>query len=1008
MTHFLTAYIRAIENIRATGNDTELSYRPAIEQMLQAAAAENDTAKTHTILHEPARVRGSAPDFCVMAAGGAPLGYVECKKRGEDLERLAQGEQLQRYAALSPNILLTDGWRWLWLRDGKKAGGAELSAGMNAATRGDFIRLLETFYAQAPEKIGDSKRLANALAVRCINLRDELIHNIGARNDRLSGLYEAFKSHIYREMERADFADAFAQTTIYSLLLAKLRAPAAEPLDLHTAERNIPQTFALIRELSNFISALDNKRYADLHWVLRDVLAVINNMDAAAIVETMSFAQTAGIDDDDDPFLYFYENFLAAYDKQLRKVRGVYYTPLPVVRFIVRSVDEVLKRDFGINEGLANRHVTALDFAAGTGTFMLEVMRVLLNGKSEGERKLLAHEHALQNLYGFELLIAPYVIAHLKLSQFLADKQCGIDAADQSKPLKIFLTDTLSEAKERTRLLFLPALDEEIQTANQVKKDTPILAIIGNPPYAGHSQNKDAYIKDLVKDAYYGVDGEKIKERNLKWLQDDYVKFIRFAEHKMETVERGIVAVITNHGFLDNPTFRGMRRHLMTTFNQLYFLDLHGNANKKETTPDGGADKNVFDIKQGVCISLLIKNPDLPRGVFHYDLFGERQDKYDFCEANALSSVTWKELKPESPFYLFIPQDKEAATKYNAFPSVTDIFNLSSVGIVTARDKLTIAFDEAEIRQRATAFAAMPTEQARQKFNLGDDKRDWSVEEAQKDLNSGNLADENFQPIAYRPFDTRYTYYTGKSRGFHCMPRKDVMNQMLAGENLGLVTVRQVAEGNFNHAIIVNSIIESRMTLSNKGIGYLYPLYCYDGVIGREYKKTENLKPEFRQWINDHYGEQLPPESILAYVYAVLHSPRYRTRYADFLRGDFPRIPFVKDITEFHHRAAIGQQLINAHLLPDNNAAITVSLQGANLKADRVKHQGDKLFFNQQSYFSPIPREVFEFKIGGYQPLDKYLKSRKGRELTLRDVDTIKQAAAAIAFTLTKMQEIDA
>ena len=801
---WLNSYIKKIDDIRQSGADTELSYRAAIDNMLSAAAEKPATA-TLKILHEPKRQKGNAPDFRITNEGGAVVGYVECKKPGANLSAMAVGEQLKRYGDLSSNIILTDGWRWLLLRNGKKIREVTIGAKIEGDTKNDFINLLNIFFTAEAEKIGAAKRLAASLAARCELLRQELVNKINGDKGKLRGLFDAFRKLIYRDMTEEQFSDAFAQTTVYALLMAKLRAGEGKKPDLYTVKKHIPQTFALIRELSGFLCELDNTEYSDLLWVVDDILVIVNNMDVAAVIETMSYTQKTGVTDSDDPFLYFYENFLAAYNAKLRKTRGVYYTPLPVVRFIVRAVDDILKGDFGMKNGLADKSVTALDFATGTGTFILETMRLVLNDKSQAECKLLTKEHLLKNCYGFEFLIAPYAIAHLKLSQFLTDRQCGIDENLQEKQLKIFLTNTLEEASAQMDIPILPALSDEAKGASKIKK-SPILVIMGNPPYSGHSQTaskiigerehkkikgkkvkdiRDTWINDLLQD-YYQVDGAPLGERNPKWLQDDYVKFIRFAQHKIQQLERGVVAIITNHGFLDNPTFRGMRQSLMNTFDQLYFLDLHGNAKKKETAPDGGKDVNVFDIQQGVGISLLIKNPALKKGVFHSDLFGKQQYKYNFCEAESIKSIKWRALKPESPFYLFIPQDKTVAKKYQKYTSINDIFNISGVGITTAHDDFVIDFQEGDLLNRFIQFANSKRDAETLHSYFGVKyKMGWDILRGYDALQETKDIGQLVKNIHYRPFDNRYILY--EDRLVWRAVRK-IMRHMLEGNNLALIT----------------------------------------------------------------------------------------------------------------------------------------------------------------------------------------------------------------------------
>jgi len=1005
--HWIATYTKEITAVAATGNATEFSYRTAIDNMLHAAVTE--FGLDARILQEPSRVKNSgAPDFRVSAKGGGVIGYVECKTPGDNLQKLTTKAQLEKYRALSGNILLTDSWHWLLLRNGKKIGHVVLAEKPGQQVKADFTNLLHTFMEAEAEKIGDAKRLAAALARRCAILRAGLkTHaNDDPAQSRLHGLLEAFRTALDTELSFTKFADAFAQTLVYSLLLAKLKAPAGTKLDLYGINRHIPANFAVIREITTFLQGLNDSEYEDIAWVVDDILAIINTMDAAAVSESMSYRKDGkGFTDDDDPYIYFYEDFLAAYDAKLRERCGAYYTPPPVVKFIVRAADDVLRRDFGLANGLAETDaVTALDFAAGTGTFLLEMMRTVLSGAPPARRNMLTHGHVLKNFYGFELIMAPYVIAHLKLSQFLADNDVPLE---QDERINIFLTNTLEPIGKQIELPMMPKLADEANRAQQVK-DSPVLVITGNPPYFVHSQNKGEWITGLM-DAYKHIDGKKLKESNSKILLDDYVKFIRFAQWKMGQVERGIIAIITNHGFLDNPTFRGMRKSLINTFDALYFLDLHGNAQKKETAPDGSKDENVFGIMQGVAISILIKNSQAQKkGVFHADLYGRRDTKYTACLDSDIKTIQWRKIEAARPFYLFIPRNEKAAKRYEKYYSVKDMFVAQSTGIKSHRDHFAFAFDAKEIESRLNKMIDINvnTENLREIYNLKD-TRDWSLDSARKLLMTNHSFDKFLKPCLYRPFDTRWCYYGRETMELH---RPEVMDHMLAGDNLGLVTVRQVAEEKFSHAIAVDTTIDNRLTHSNKGAGYLFPLYRYDSEMGKTVR-NENLTPKFRRWINDHYGTAHSPEAILGCIYAILHSPDYRKRYADFLRTDFPRIPFPDKNDKFQRLSAIGLELIAAHLLRDHCTGDLAKHDGTGTshRVDKVNYdeKTERLYFNKSEWFAPVPPKVFNFQIGGYKPLDKYLKSRQGRTLTLPETETIQKAANAIAFTIVKMQEID-
>jgi type I restriction-modification system DNA methylase subunit len=840
------AYFNAIKSLDVS-DATEHTLRGALENLLnEIAKGENNKIK---IIHEPKKDTSGlgAPDF-KFKLNEAILGYLENKKTSESLDQALKSKQISKYKQLSGNIILTNYLEWIWLKDGQiikretlcyanDVGYPRARLDLDKAEK--VGKLIASFYSTPPEKIAQTRVLSLALALRCHELRDFLLEELlrqaakEHQEDRLYGLYQVFQRDVFHALELKEFADAFSQTLGYGLFLAKLNAGEKTPVTLHNAKRFIPNNFELIQELVNFLDELDKVEYQGIKWLVEEILSIMNTLNLAVIQEDLSFIKPQlrllpQTEDErllfaKDPYIYFYEDFLKAYDKDTRKGRGVYYTPPPVVNFIVRAVNSILKDTFNITQGLADRRrVTVLDFATGTGTFLVEVVQQICEEVSEGTRDQIIQQHVLKNLYGFEYLIAPYTIAHLKLSQFLHDKGYVLRPKER---LQIYLTNTLEPIQPQENWL-LPALSREVGAAQAIK-EKPILVITGNPPYSGHSKNNGVWITKLIDD-YKRVDGKPLGEKNPKWLQDDYVKFIRFAQWKMQDVSEGIVAIITNHSFLDNPTFRGMRQSLMQTFNQIYVLNLHGNAKKKEKTPEGGKDENVFDIQQGVTISLLLKKENLSQAVYYADLWGSRKEKYHALLDAEHTTLEWKELKPNTPFYVFIPQNEELREEYERGWKVTEIFPVNSVGIVTARDSLTIHFSEQELWQTVQDFVARPVEDARRKYDLGKDARDWQVALAQRDLQDSGLTKEHVVPIIYRPFDTRYTYYTGKSRGFHCMPRGGVMRHMLAGENVALITSRMTKGENFKHAQVTDKITEVICMSSNtSNNGFVFPLYLY-------------------------------------------------------------------------------------------------------------------------------------------------------------------------------------
>ena len=677
MMDLLKPYFNAIKSLDAA-EATEHTLRGALETLLNAIAADENL--NVTVIHEPKRdkTKLGAPDFKIKL-NEAILGYLETKPIGENLDTVLKSDQIAKYKRLSGNLILTDYLEWLWLKDGRIINRETLcypsdvgnhKARLDPDKAEKAAKLIADFLSVPPDKLGNTNTLSRALAVRCHDLRDFLLEELERQEKehqegRLHGLYAVFKKEVFQELALKEFADAFAQTLGYGLFLAKLNAGEMTAVTLENAKRHISTNFALLRELVDFLDELERDEYRGIRWLVEEILSIMNALDLTAIHKDLAFTkrqdqQSAPTEDErllfaKDPYVYFYEDFLKAYDKDTLKGRGVYYTPLPVVNFIVRAVNDILKDTFDIAHGLADRkRVTVLDFATGTGTFLLEVLHHIFETVSEGVRAQVVKEHVLKNLYGFEYLIAPYTVAHLKLSQFLVDNGYPMQPGER---LNIYLTNTL-EPIEPQRNFLLRALSDEAEAAQAIK-DKPILVITGNPPYSGHSKNTGKWITDLI-DTYKQVDGKPLGEKNPKWLQDDYVKFIRFAQWKMEQVEEGVVGIITNHSFLDNPTFRGMRQSLMRTFNQMYLMDLHGNTKKKERTPEGGKDENVFDIEQGVAISLLVKKQGLSQAVYHADLWGTRQGKYQALIGAEKDTVEWTELHPSTPFYLFIPQDEVA------------------------------------------------------------------------------------------------------------------------------------------------------------------------------------------------------------------------------------------------------------------------------------------------------------------------------------------------------------
>jgi type ISP restriction-modification system protein/N-6 DNA methylase len=1023
------AFDRYLHSLRAipSGQKTEHTDRAALQSLLQAFA--NAAPNPAQVQHEPKRVaEKGAPDFKVTRQG-LILGYVETKAIGDNLDRVLKSEQIAKYKTLSNNIVLTDYLHFVWLnKDGVQretlcyptdleAPRFRLSGERVAAV----ARLLDGFFSSAPEGIGRAEQLALALAARSKLLRDYLGEELVRqqrehREGRLFGLFQIFRDQVFHELTLADFADAFAQMLAYGLFLARLNS-GTTLVTLHNAREYVPASFRLIRELVDFLTELERSEYRDVRWVIEEVLSIVNNLNLAAIHEDLSFRQRKAISrkvraasDEEhrlferDPFIYFYEDYLKAYDPAMRKGRGVYYTPPPIVNFIVRAVDDILKDSFGIADGLADhRRVTVLDFACGTGTFLLEVCQRIfenIGGADSGRADLIVRDHILKNLFGFEYLIAPYTIAHLKLSQYLRDQGHPLTGDER---LQVFLTNTLEPIEPQANFL-LPAVSAEVVAAQAVK-EKPILVITGNPPYSGHSKNNGTWARNSVLE-YRQLLKQQGRPSQSKWLQNDYVKFLRFAQLKMDAINEGMVAVITDHSWLDGPTFVGMRRSLLDSFDRIYILDLHGNSNKVERAPDGGDDQNVFDIKQGVTISLFIKRAGIDKSTYYADVWGKRLVKYELLAEKSIDRVEWNSISPSEPNWLLRSQNAESADEYLSFVGVDDIFSPMgdpAPGVVTTHDQFAISFTPDEAKRKVQTLLGTDTEhEARKLFRLCSQEQ-WNYQDAKRDLAHLNL-DAGLASILYRPFDRRWTVW---DRNVVVHRRERVMRHMTNG-NIGIVTSRQTKGEIFQHALVSDIPIEViSMSSKTSNNGFLLPMY----IDREDGERIENLSSDFREFADARYEHHYAPEEILGYIYAVLHAPTYRARYAEFLRIDFPRVPFPEAAENFEALSGLGWALVQAHLLrelPRRGLAAYHGRGDHTVEAVRYAPADEAIAINTTQSFRPVPQAVWDFHIGGYQVLDKYLKSRKGRVLSLDEIDHLGAVADSLAFTTEQMARIDA
>ncbi|GAA9468348.1 DNA methyltransferase [Helicobacter pylori] len=824
----LKEYLESIKDL--TPEKNELAHRSSLQNLLNRL--KDNFNKEFKIEHEPKREQGSQPDFRVSFQG-LNIGYIENKRAGINLNQLLKSDQIRKYLELNPNLMLTDYLNFVWV--GKDENNAplikkeisvasldELSKPLKPKpqTERDLIELFKSFFNHEAAPITNAKDFATHLSPRTRYLKDALIKY--QEKTQVSSIFNNFKEYLYEELSFEDFSDALAQTLTYSLFLAKLNHPF-EKINLDNVRSSIPKNFAVIREMADFLKKLDEIQ--EIQWLLNEILSSINHVDMDSIIKDLN--------EDKDPYLHFYETFLSAYDPKLRESKGVYYTPDSVVEFIINALDSLLKTHFkdaplGLKSALDNENIKLLDFATGTGTFLLEAFRKALETRKTSDGGTSTKEDKYQNLlkqfYGFEYLIAPYAIAHLNLSQ--AFKEEFKKSLKENDALQIILTNTLIQPSEIVAYRGLsPIFEKELLNAQEIKKNENILIITGNPPYSGASSNEGLFEWEVK--ATYGIEPkfqtreieknikltDKIKtllssvqiqkqsgsknalkelknlhskyklqnEKNPKWLLDDYVKFMRFAQNKIESLGHGLFGFISNNAFLDNPTFRGLRCSLLECYDELYILNLHGNARKKEKTPQGADDENVFNIKQGVSINLFVKKAQITKPkIRYYDVYGQRAEKYAFLAQHDINSIEWLELTPREPSYLLLPLETHLLDEYEQGFSVQEVFQVGGTGICSKKDHVVFHKDKESLLKLLKDFSTLEPSELRRKYDIGDDSRDWRLNNAIKEVKTNiKRLEEYIVSCQYRPFDYRWTYYTPNSRTFLAYPVYDVFKHML-------------------------------------------------------------------------------------------------------------------------------------------------------------------------------------------------------------------------------------
>ncbi|GBD91594.1 N-6 DNA Methylase [bacterium BMS3Abin04] len=987
----------------------------------------------------PKKTEAGNPDFRIWDGRQKIIGYIEAKDLSVDLDRIENSEQLERYLSTFPNVILTNFTEFRLYRNSERIEKIsiarpyvikKLSTVPPLENEDKLFELLKRFLDFSLPKTYTAKTLAVELAKRTKFLKDEIVsEELKSGTESIHGFYDAFKEFLIAGISENEFADLYSQTITYGLFAARLRAD--KDFNRKLAYSYIPKSIGILRDVFKFISLEDLPEQMEV--IIDDIAEVLNVADAKKILDQYYHKGKGS-----DPVLHFYETFLSVYDPTTREKRGVYYTPEPVVSFIVRSLHQILKDKFNISDGLASKNVTLLDPAGGTLSFLAKAIETsvaeFVNKYGKGAVKSFLKEQILQNYYSFELMMAPYAIGHMKMSFLL--EELGYRMEDDER-VKYYLTNAL-EMKELEESKFpgMSSLSHENHEAGKVKRDVPILVILGNPPYSGHSSNKGEWISNAIRE-YYQVDGKPLGEKNPKWLQDDYVKFIRLSQWKIDQAGEGVLGFITNHSFLDNPTFRGMRQSLMNSFDEIYILDLHGNSLKKEKAPDGSKDENVFDIQQGVAISFFIKHKkEKIKSIFHSEIFGLRETKYDWLNKHNIKNVKWKKTAPLSEFYLFVPTDNKLLNRYYSFPKITEIFPINSVGIVTSRDNFVINYDRKALERKMRDFInpKIDDEMIEQTYDLRENKN-WKIKEQREKLRKNFDWQDSIKKILYRPFDERWIFYHDEMIE---RSRKDVMTNFFE-ENIALCVGRQgsvIGSDIYDIVFIAENIVD--LNLFRRGGELVFPLYIYRKTTQRKKSAFSQLlmfEPEveyeaiisnvslvIREYLSDRFHKLfLNPtdfdrkikgfgsKDIFYYIYAILYSNAYRTKYAEFLKIDFPRIPFTKDYKLFIKLGKLGHKLAELHLLKSKNLDNTISKfqVAGNKKVEKPIYEDERVWINKKQYFDGIKKEVWNYKIGGYQVCEKWLKDRKRRTLSLEEVKTYSKIVTALSETIKLQKEID-
>lgn len=998
MANEVENYLDGVIQKYKTGQTTEHSFRGELQKFFE------DTVKGIQAINEPRRQKCGAPDYIVQKKS-IPIGYIEAKDIDKNLDMFENSEQLERYRASLDNFILTNYIEFRFFINGEKVDTVKIAEIQNGKIKPDkntfpvLLNHIRNFCDYHGQTVKSPKQLANLMAQKAVMIRDVIIKSLEYDSETsLKSQLDAFKQVLLHDLTNHTFADMYAQTIAYGLFVARLNDTTLEDFSRQEARELVSKNNPFLRQLFDYISGanLDD----NLVWIVDDLVEIFRAVDLHKLL--YNYGKDTQMT---DPFLHFYETFLASYDKVTKEKRGVFYTPQPVVRFIVSSVDSLLKSEFNLAHGLADdstiKHtrilyhkqkkvknkvidapvtteedvykVQILDPATGTGTFLAEAIRKIYSYfvNQKGLWSQYVDKALIPRLNGFEIMMTPYVMCHLKLDLLL--KETGYETTKTTNRFNVYLTNAL-EKDETTKYPLLDWLSEEARQAGMIKSDKPIMVVMGNPPYSISSCNKSDYIDEMMS-----VYKKDLNEKNIQPLSDDYIKFIRMGENYIEKNNEGILAYISNNSFLDGVIHRQMRKHLMQTFDKIYILNLHGNSKKKEAAPDGSKDENVFDIQQGVSINIFIKSSAKAKKqsakVYYAEIFGLRNQKYEFLNNHELKTTNYKELQPLEPYYFFVPKDFEAQADYEKGFKIDELFLISTSGVKTHHDNELVSM---------------------QPFNTDNNKKYY-----------------------YKPFDNRYINYDLNKVVRH---RYNVMKNFTPGTNLGLVLMRNLVNTSiYNTVLISNTLVD----INFYGFqSYVFQLYLYDDNTQQKSFFENSRKPNLNMDIVHNFEQRsglifmpekdeskgtFAPIDIFDYIYGILYSDKYRNKYKEFLKIDFPRVPYPKNAEYFFNIAKYGKQLRQLHLMetPELDNLITTYPESGTNEVVKPEYKENKVYINKIQYFGDVPELAWNFCIGGYQPAQKWLKDRKGKILSYDEILYYQKIVLALVKTDELMRRID-